>query len=57
VIILFWLMVIIVMSFATIELIEGVSSSLSDATVDEEWIAALGLMSLILVSGAYMALS
>ena len=56
-IILFWLMVIIVMSFATIELIEGVSSSLSDATVDEEWIAALGLMSLVLVSGAYMALS
>jgi hypothetical protein len=50
-------MVIIVMSFATIELIEGVSSSLSDATVDEEWIAALGLMSLVLVSGAYMALS
>ena len=57
VIILFWLMIIIVMSFATIELIEGVSSSLSNATVDEEWIAALALMSLIMISATYMALS
>jgi len=58
VVILFWLMIIIVMSFVTIELIEGVSSTLSSsATADEEWIAPLALMSLIIVCAAYMALS
>ena len=56
-VILFWLMIIIVMSFVTIELIEGVSSSFSDSTVDEEWIAPLAMMSLVLVCAGYMALS
>ena len=56
-VIFFWLMIIIVISFATIELVEGVASSLTDATADEEWIAPLALMSLILASAAYMALS
>ena len=56
-VILFWLMIIVVMSFVTIELIEGVSSTLSSATADEEWIAPLALMSLILICAGYMALS
>lgn len=56
-VIFFWLMIIVVVSFATIELVEGVASSLADATADEEWIAPLALMTLILTSAAYMALS
>jgi hypothetical protein len=57
VVVLFWLMIIIVMSFITIELIEGISSSFSDSTVDEEWIAPLAMMSFVLICVAYMALN
>jgi len=57
VVILLWLMIVIVMGFITMELIEGVSSSLTQDGVDEEWIAPLAAGSLMLLIGIYIALN
>jgi hypothetical protein len=57
VVILLWLMIVIVMGFIMMELIEGVSSSLTQDGVDEEWIAPLAAGSLMLLIGIYIALN